>query len=157
MPTPEPAKEGTYLLDKPRPGDSIHPIDLRELFNLLFFQTTRNDSPHDWKPVRDEFKLSPPVDHVCPHCKELIHSEITGTLRCQFCGETAHPPVFSGYGHGNFIEDTEKKCAEIDNDPGSIESECIQYGRKITTARNEYIRKKQRKADLNRFINSIKY
>ena len=95
-----------------RQGDSIHPIDYRALFNLLYFKkTTENDS---WTPIPSGTPFALPIDYTCPHCNEMIHSEKTGSLRCSFCGATARPPTFGGHGkHAKEYTDEKRHRADL--------------------------------------------
>ncbi len=112
------------ILNKPRPGDSVHRIDYRSLFNLLYFKIfIETKDGLEWKPVKcdpRDHRLAPPTDYVCPYCNELAHTAISGVLRCIHCGRAVRPTPLRAYGkHAvEFIENKkrERKFDEFLND-----------------------------------------
>ena len=54
----------------------------------------------NWPAIRakEDGRLALPIEFVCPYCKQLIGSQISGRRICPTCGRTAHPPFFAGYG-----------------------------------------------------------
>jgi hypothetical protein len=159
---PEEITSKYTVLDKPRPGDSIHPIrpeiDYRELFDFLDFGHTT--ARQGWIPIPSGAvgaKFAVPIDYVCPNCKELIHSDITGSLRCMFCGATAHPPIFR-YGCGTVTEDAHEKrlgyFPDIQPPPNAI---IKTYEIRVQIKHDmEYMKDKKHRADMNRFIAQVK-
>src|SRR5271157_936698 len=104
-----PQRHCPRVLDTPRPGDSIHPIDYQSLFNFLYFTPAKKTENKDWVPIAASNRLAPAHDFVCPHCNELIHADVTGNMRCLFCGEPAHPVPLRWHGKDAAEHSSEKR------------------------------------------------
>jgi ribosomal protein L37AE/L43A len=76
-------------------------------------KTSCKDDGRPWKPIRDGEHLSPPVDYICPYCNVSVQS--TGNFRCYFCGRTAHPSSYTGYGK-RYAEHAAEQKRKREND-----------------------------------------
>jgi len=50
--------------------------------------SSKEDGSLQWKYNTAEYRLSLPIDFLCPYCNVLTHSDKTGTFRCSSCGRT---------------------------------------------------------------------
>ena len=113
-----------------------------ESFGPKTFTIEKHNLP--WKVIKDENRLALPVDYVCPNCNRPINFDVTGNLRCYFCGETAHPLVFA-YVSRKLIHDSEEKRRGL-----------LPFVPEVPNPITE-AKKKRDEMNMRKFIRKIKY